>query len=416
MRKLFVLAEHVNPFENSTGYYWFSIINELSKRFGVVRLVCPRNNRYRILPDVADGFEKTRSIDNVDIFKNSSNVHVCPVANGSPPGVNSFAKLCGQIALTIRFVFAFLKSAKDGDVLICGTNPAVLIVILPLIKKFKKFKWILLIHDVFPENLVPAKILSKRNVLYMLAKRYFDFVYATADKTIVIGRDMRDLIEKKTGRIDRTVFIPNWVDPEDVFPISKNETFLVKKLQWEEKTVFQFFGNMGRLQGINNILAAIQKVSNKNAAFLFIGDGVMGSVVKKFITEHPDLSVSHHGAVSLEVKNDVLSACDVAFVTLEAGMLGLGVPSKSYFSLAADKPLLLVAESESEVARMISENSVGWQCQPDDPDTLAALIDKICELDLNEFRGRQRALILSKYTKELALNDFSTCVLNELVD
>ena len=407
MKKIFIISEYVNPQENSTGYYWFSIVCELSKRFDSLNLICPEKNKYRSVAEIGGK-------NNIEIFNDYPNVYLYTVKFSSFNN-NMTNRLYKQIILTFYFTSTILRFVRSGDTLVCGTNPALLILVLPFIKKLIKFKWILLVHDVFPENLVPAKIFHNKNILYFLAKKYFDFSYASANRAIVIGRDMKDLVDKKINCNDRTVFIPNWVNPDDVFPLSKNESFFIGKLGWENKIVFQFFGNIGRLQGIDNLLEAISKVAHENAAFLFVGDGVMVPRIKKFIDENPSISIVHFGAVSLKDKNKVLSACDVALVTLEAGMLGLGVPSKSYFSLAADKPLLVVAESESEVARMVSENNVGWWCKPDEPDTLASLIDSICSLDLKDFHGRQRTLIIDKYSEKIALNNLSKCISDEII-
>lgn len=413
MKRIFIISEHVNPEENSTGYYWFSIIRAVSKKFGKADVICPAKNKYRHAN--AFGKETSPEKNNLELFHEYPGVCLHPVKFLPTSNGNILLRLYQQFLLTSKFILKILKFVRHDDVVICGTNPALLMLVLPILKKFKNFKWLLLVHDVFPENLIPARIISRKNVIYSLAKIYFDFAYASADKVVVIGRDMKDLIDGKINRTDRTIFVPNWVDPDEVFPISKNASSFINDAGWQGKTVFQFFGNMGRLQGIDNLLEAIRKVTHKNAAFLFVGDGVMVPRIKKFINDNPDIPILHFGAVSLKDKNKVLSACDVAFVTLERGMLGLGVPSKSYFSLAADKPLIVVAEAESEVARMVAESNVGWCCNPDQPDTLSSIINKICSLELADFHGRQRELILGKYSEKMALNSILKCISDEFI-
>ncbi|MCP5877696.1 hypothetical protein NL390_35070, partial [Klebsiella pneumoniae] len=77
-------------------------------------------------------------------------------------------------------------------------------------------------------------------------------------------------------------------------------------------------------------------------------------------------------------------SCDIAIVTLAEGMLGLGVPSKAYFTMAADRPILAIMEEDAEVANMVKEHSIGWVCEPNDPVRLASLIDEICRTKLNK--------------------------------
>ncbi|WP_284120787.1 hypothetical protein, partial [Klebsiella pneumoniae] len=69
------------------------------------------------------------------------------------------------------------------------------------------------------------------------------------------------------------VFISIWACEKEVFPVPREDAPFINIPEWKGKRVFQFFGNVGRLQGIENILSAIQLVKNEKAAFAFIGDG-----------------------------------------------------------------------------------------------------------------------------------------------
>ena len=73
---------------------------------------------------------------------------------------------------------------------------------------------------------------------------------------------MEKLISLKIKNASKVIFLPNWVDEKDVNPIIKDKSRIINQLQWQEKIVFQFFGNIGRLQGIENLLCAIEMVKN----------------------------------------------------------------------------------------------------------------------------------------------------------
>ena len=98
----------------------------------------------------------------------------------------------------------------------------------------------------------------------------------------------------------------------------------------------------------------------------------------------------------------------VAFVTLDDAMYGLGVPSKSYFSMAAGKPLLLVADSNSEIGRVIRESRVGWIVPPHQPQMLAEKIDELCEVgDLEEVGRRARKVVEWHFSEQAVLSRYS---------
>jgi glycosyltransferase involved in cell wall biosynthesis len=256
---------------------------------------------------------------------------------------------------------------------------------------------------VFPENLVPAGIIKNTNRLYPVIGRLFARVYDAAELLVVIGRDMQELISSKVKNPSKVMFVSNWADELEVYPLARHQAPFIADLGWQDKLVFQFFGNIGRLQGVENILNAIALVEDERAAFLFMGDGALVAKVNEFIISHPRKNVAYAGAIPLKDKNLGLAAGDVALITLEKGMLGLGVPSKAYFSLAADKPLLAVMDEDAEVSRMIRETGVGWQCKPGDPHALANLILSICQTDLAAQRGRSVAAFRANYSERVVL-------------
>ncbi len=45
-----------------------------------------------------------------------------------------------------------LQVVKKDSIVFTGTTPILLLFVLFIIKKFLNFRWILLVHDVFPEN------------------------------------------------------------------------------------------------------------------------------------------------------------------------------------------------------------------------------------------------------------------------
>jgi hypothetical protein len=76
------------------------------------------------------------------------------------------------------------------------------------------------------------------------------------------------------------------------------------------------------------------------------------------------------------------------------GMFGLAVPSKAYFSMAADKPLLVIGDEGAELERTVSTHKgLGWFCKAGDPVALARKIDEICDFDLAAVRGCPRTFM-----------------------
>lgn len=383
MKKVYLITEYYHQNQNTTGY---------------------------LLGKLYETFNEQSDIDLTLIAKKDPN---CPeysnahYINAKEPDKRSLIKrFLYELVISIKFLIKTLRVVEKGSIVFTGTTPIFLLFVLYFVKKVLNFKWVLLVHDVFPENLVPAKILKEKNFLYKTAKWLFDKIYASADEVIVIGRDMKKLIFQKTNKENITI-VQNWIDPSDVGIEIKQNNQILKELSWnkDDTTVFQFFGNIGRMQGVGIILNAIKKMENLHLAkFIFIGNGAYVSELKDQIQAIGSENVRYYGSLNQQEKTKGLNACDIALVTLAEGMLGLGVPSKSYFSMAANKPILAIMDQESEVADMVRTHKIGWVASPDDENNLAYILDQIVlsrhELELNS----SRAILEQYYSEQVAMD------------
>ena len=84
------------------------------------------------------------------------------------------------------------------------------------------------------------------------------------------------------------------------------------------------------------------------------------------------------------------------------------MPSRTYNILAAGKPILALAEPDSEIARVVLEDEVGWVVSPDDSKKLLEVIERICsdKKNLNEIGARSRKSAIVKYSFETAVNRY----------
>jgi glycosyltransferase involved in cell wall biosynthesis len=69
-----------------------------------------------------------------------------------------------------------------------------------------------------------------------------------------------------------------------------------------------------------------------------------------------------------------LAACDLAVIAFLPGMAGVSVPSRLYNVLASGRPLLAVADPESELSLVIREEGAGWTVPPGEPEGIATAI------------------------------------------
>ncbi|MBJ9955151.1 MULTISPECIES: glycosyltransferase family 4 protein [unclassified Acinetobacter] len=382
MKKTYLVTEYYHSNQNTTGYLFHKLYIHLKKVYGSELCLIIKEDKNN---DVID----PESIIVKDLNLNKKSL---------------IQRLFFELIISFRFFIKILKNVKKQDLVFTGTTPIFLLVVIYFAKKMIGFKWVLLVHDVFPENLVAAKVLKKENFLYKVLKKVFDIFYATPEKLIVIGQDMKDLVDGKTHK-KNSVVIQNWIDENDIEVEEKSSNEILKKINWEnESPIFQFFGNIGRVQGVDNIVEAIKLIEPfKRPKFLFMGDGVYVEQLNHAIQILGDSNIQYIGSVQQSEKSKGLNAGDIAIVTLADGMLGLGVPSKAYFSMAADKPLLAIMDEHSEVACMIRAHQIGWVVPPENPELLAQVILQITESTSKDNMISSRSVLINNYSEPVAM-------------
>ncbi|WP_457609831.1 glycosyltransferase family 4 protein [Lutibacter sp.] len=395
-QKLWIVTEYYYPTVISSGYYMTEIAEYLATRLDNVNIICTSSSYNK------KGIQKPKKYEVV------KNVSIYRVISGNINKNNFVLRVFGLFWSSLLLFNKVLFKVHKGDTLFVVTNPAFFILLLPIIKKIKKLEYTVLVHDIFPENLSAIGKIKNTSLVYKILKKLFDTAYSQSANCIAIGRDMKVVIRKKIANSSNIVLIPNWSDVEEVLPKIKEKTKIIKEFNIENKFVFQFAGNLGHSQGLDNILDAISLVDDPNLHFLFIGSGAKVNTVKEFAKRAPLKNVTYVGFRDRSEQNDFLNACDVAIVTLSDGMFGLGVPSKSYNIMAAGKPIIIVADEDSEISLVVKENNIGWVVKPANSNELKNTFIKIYKNKSNipEMGKRARKVAEKVYAKKIILENY----------
>lgn len=396
MTRTWIISEYCYPVVVTTGYYVTEIAEYLAAKGLDVGVITSNNTYYD--SDVSSQL-KYEEHNGVKIYRK---IHRQISKNDNKKRVVRF------ITLSFSFFWMSLRHLKKGDQVIVLTNPAFFMLFMPVVRFFTGCKYHILVHDIFPENLSSLGKVNQSSGFYKLLKKVFDKAYSKADSLISIGNDMTNVLASKVKGNTPISLIPNWADVEEVNPRKKEETETYRKVQdfADGRVLFQFAGNLGKAQGLDNLMDAIDKVETDDARFLFVGAGAKLDDVNKFAEKHENTYA--FGFVSRSQQNDFLNACDVGIVTLADGMYGLGVPSKSYNIMATGRPILYVGEDDSEVAMFVKKYDIGWVVKPKDPEALKNQIEAIVkERDKLQQKGINAREVAEKvYGKNVILEKY----------
>lgn len=397
-KTFWVVTELFFPEETSTAYIMTKISQQLASRREVHVLCGPAAYQQSKL------MSEEQQLDNIQITR---------VKAGNWNKDRLLQRVWRLISVSLRLGYALFRKARRGDDVLLVTNPAPLLLLAAGICRWKGLKCYTIVHDVFPENLVVAKLIKPGSIPYRLLRSVFNAAYSRMSVLLVLGRDMKMLFEEKLANYRRRPdihIIENWADIEIISPGRKTINPLVQGLNITEKVIFQFAGNLGRVQGLQELFSIIREVNNPLLYFMFIGEGACKKDLQHYIVEHNMTNVVILDSFPRSKQQDFLNAADIGIVSLQDGMVGLGVPSKSYNILAAGKPILYIGDRSGEIGQMVEEHEVGWCFRLTDKDELLSFFNSFSAASLAdlELKGqRARSLAVNVYSKERILNRYA---------
>ncbi len=321
-----------------------------------------------------------------------------------------FGRIMNLVTLTVSVFLRAVRHFRAGDRVIVVTNPPSLPFLVSLACRLKRAQCLLLIHDVYPDVLVATSMWRQSSPLI----RFLDWLnlrlYRSMAWIIVLGRDMRGLVLRKLLRNDgRISIIPNWGDVDQVVPLRKEDTPLIRELGLTKRFVVQYSGNIGRTHGLESLIdAALLLRDQPDIHFLFIGSGAKKPWLEKTVNEHGLVNVT---VLPLQPRNELcqsLNACDVAVISFVPGMAGVSVPSRMYNILAAGKPIIAVTDEESELALVVKEEEIGWIVPPNRPEKIkeVTLLARNDPETLQRMGRKAREVAEQKYSKSAVMEAY----------
>jgi colanic acid biosynthesis glycosyl transferase WcaI len=322
-------------------------------------------------------------------------------------------KISNMLTISGSMFLASIGHIRRQDAVIVVTNPPLLPYVVALACRVKGARLILLVHDVYPEILVQLGFLKARSASMALMNFVSRWLYESASRVLVLGRDMRDLVAQKLTHRDLIAIAPNWADAAITVPEPRQFNQLLASLGISEKFVVQYWGNMGRPHCIEDLIEAASMLTGEpEIHFLLVGWGTKKAWVVAELKKRELHNVTFIDPLPREKSCEVQNACDLAINTLSSGMTGISVPSRSYNAMAAAKPTVAVCDADSELALTVREEGIGWVVPPGRPDLLAAALR---EAHANPERvramgERAREVIEAKYERRHVLKIYQDII------
>lgn len=391
MKNIFLITELFYPNKTSTAYIMTEFAKHFVKTKNVSVICSAAAYDDNVTQEIEEGIDKINMIlcDTPKVNKNKF-----------------ISRVLGALRVTLSFAMKIFVNVKQEDTVFAVTNPFLLVILLAFLKKIKKFKYVLLVHDVFPENAVPAGLVSNQSISYKVLKYVYDWAYSQADQLVVLGRDMKELMISKVKNDNSIHIIENWYDADLSIDKSFNRNTYTG-VNLEGKIVIGFAGNLGRVQKVFDFVKIFSKIKNDKLIFIIVGDGAEKDDILGFIEEESLNNIIYLGPKGRNEQSKFLNCFDIGLISLASNMYGLGVPSKSYNLLYLGKPLLFLGDANSEIDLLIKDyeigNSFNWSNEYEIIEYLNSLdcTDTTLAINAKELAGKEfnENYILSKIDK-----------------
>jgi colanic acid biosynthesis glycosyl transferase WcaI len=395
---LWIVSEVYFPEETSTGHYLTLIAEGLAKERSI-SVICAKPNYSKRGVEVA----RKEVRNGVKIFR-------CRSTSLDKNGY--IFRITNVVTVTLSIFALMIRYVRDRDIVLVGTNPPILPFAAAFACFIKRARCVLKIEDLYPDNMIAAGMIARNGAAAWVMNTAQRQLFVRVNAICVLGRDMANLVRRKAAPARPKVeWIPNWADSDVIRPEARGSNRMIRELGLGGKFVIGYAGNIGPLQGIDHLFDCIARLSEyAEVHFIFVGTGKKYGYLERSIRDAGLKNVTLIGQKPRSEQLDFLNACDIALVSLNSGMSGVGVPSRTYNYLAAGKPVLAAVDADSEIATLVNEENVGWVVSPGQVDAFvaAALAAKSDPERLAQMGRRARVLAESIYSFEHVLMQYRT--------
>lgn len=247
-----------------------------------------------------------------------------------------------------------------------------------------------------PVALATAKLMGARTVLHVqdlevdaafavghlrggifkrIAFRMEKALLSAFDCVVTISNAMSKKLEDKGVPPERLRLIRNWVDLAKIRAMPGPNGFRRELGLADDVRVIQYSGNIGAKQALHLVLdAAEQLVARKDIVFVIAGEG---PEKPKLISRYGQLpNVRFLGLQPAERFCEFLNLADLHVVPQDANAADLVLPSKLAGMLASGKPILVMANLNTEMEEFL--RGVALIVKPGDVEALATQIVSQC--------------------------------------
>ena len=414
MNVLFLTVAY--PERESDRNIYSDLMQEFSARGDKVYVVCQRERRHGRPTE----------------FKNENGVNVLRVRTGNIKKIsNILEKGLATLLIDWQFIAAINKYLNNVkfDVVLYSTPPITFERVVKYIKARDGCKSYLLLKDIFPQNAVDIGLMKKGSLIWRYFRAKEKRLYEVSDYIGCMSRANVEYLLRHNPELDpaKVEECPNSIRPRPLPVVDTAKRQEIRK-KWgipQEAAVFVYGGNLGRPQGIDFLLAVLDKLKNLNykvhAAnsgttknengtsegginnrhdifFLIVGDGTEYGRIKAYLetAAHPRARLIKY--LPRDEYDQLLDACDAGLIFLDSRFTIPNFPSRLTSYMESALPVVAATDENSDIKDVLREAGCGFWAKSGDIDGFMEIVTRLAAApDLRRQMGLNGRRYLEKY-------------------
>lgn len=298
-------------------------------------------------------------------------IRVHRVALPSDSKSNPAVRATSLVVFAIRLIAHVVRHRSAYDLVTVTTIPPVVMgVAARIIQRLTGIPYLYHCMDLYPEVAVISGM-ARNRWLVRLAKQLDTRTCRNAAAVVVLSHDMRATLERRGLDCPNVTVLNN-------FEVLEENTADVESVIPSDARKFRvlFAGNIGRFQGLENLVTVAHRLAAEfpHVEFVFMGAGSSVPALKGQAGSLVGKTVQFVDHQPVEVAARAMEDCQLAVVSLRPRIHEVAYPSKTSMYLTAGCRLVAIVESDSDLAGLIHDEELGVTCPPGDVDTLTEVI------------------------------------------
>ena len=263
------------------------------------------------------------------------------------------------------------------------------------------------VQDLWPESIASAGF-ARSPTLYAAARAISGWLYRRCDRILGSSRAFEPRLRMLGFSGASFGYLPQWA--EEVFQEEGEEggAPALQDARWSAGFPVMFAGNLGRVQSLETLLAAAERLRDDAAIrWVFLGDGsqrewLATEVERRGLADR----VFMLGRQPVQHMPAYFARAGAMIVSLKADdAMALTVPAKVQAYLAAGRPI--IGSIDGEAAKVIEESGAGWAAPAGDAAGLAEIVSRmkaLPEAERAEMGRKGRDFSRRNFSRETCLD------------